>query len=64
MNEIKKFFEGRRNILFGENILIYFIIWKKRTNGIIMREFVEKWEVLITVIISITSIFLATKAKR
>ena len=24
MNEIKKFFEGRRNILFGENILIYF----------------------------------------
>ena len=27
-----------------------------------MREFVKKWEVLITVIISITSIFLATKA--
>lgn len=27
-----------------------------------MREFVKKWEVLITVIISITSIFFATKA--
>ena len=27
-----------------------------------MREFVKKWEVLIPVIISITSIFLATKA--
>ena len=29
-----------------------------------MREFVKKWEVLITVIISITSIFLATKSER
>ena len=45
-----------------EVITNIFIIWKKRTNGIIMREFVKKWEVLITVIISITSIFLATKA--
>lgn len=29
MNEIKKFFEGRRNILFGENILIYFYNMEK-----------------------------------
>ena len=47
--------------MFGENILIYFYNMEKEDYGIIMREFVKKWEVLITVIISITSIFLATK---